>query len=72
MSVITRIDARAQRNCSFQLQDSEGNILAVVEVVPNTNEEVDVAKFRNEANLRIHTHDNVRIVKGNGAVLRKK
>lgn len=70
MAVATRLDARSQRNNSLTLKDEEGNTLAVIEVVSSKSEGVD--KLRNEANLRIHTADDVRVVKSNGAVLRKK
>lgn len=72
MAVTTRIDARSQRNNSIQIQDKSGNILAVIEVVGNTDKDVDIAKLRNEANLRIQTADDIKIVKASGVVLRKK
>lgn len=70
MAVLTRIDARSQKNNSLQVQDLDGNILCVVEAVSNTCG--DSSKAAHEANLRIHTSDKVVIVKGNGAILRKK
>lgn len=72
MAVTTRIDARSQRNNSIQIQDKSGNILAVIEVVGNTDKDVGIAKLRNEANLRIQTADDIKIVKASGVVLRKK
>lgn len=71
MAVTTRIDARSQRNNSIQLQDGQGNILAVIEVVPS-EPGAGIDKLRNEANLRLQTSDGVRIVKASGAILRKK
>lgn len=72
MAVTTRIDARSQRNNSIQIQDKSGNILAVIEVVGNTDKDVGIAKLRNETNLRIQTADDIKIVKASGVVLRKK
>lgn len=72
MAVTTRIDARSQRNNSIQIQDKSGNILAAIEVVSNTGKDVGIAKLRNEANLRIQTADDIKIVKASGVVLRKK
>ena len=72
MAVTTRIDARSQRNNSIQIQDKSGNILAVIEVVGKTDKDVGIAKLRNEANLRIQTADDIKIVKASGVVLRKK
>lgn len=71
MSVITRIDARSQSNNSIQIHDKDGEIIAVIEAVKST-EEKKVSKLRNESNLRITTADGIKIVKGNGAILRKK
>lgn len=71
MSVMTRIDARSQNNNSIQVHDSDGNILAVIEAVKSV-EESNIPKLRNEANLRVTTADGIKIVKGNGAILRKK
>lgn len=72
MAVTTRIDARSQRNNSIQIQDKNGNILATIEVVGNSDKDADIAKLRNEANLRLQTADGVQIVKASGVVLRKK
>lgn len=72
MAVTTRIDARSQRNNSIQIQDKGGNILAVIEVVGNTDKDVGITKLRNEANLRIQTAYDIKIVKASGVVLRKK
>lgn len=71
MAVTTRIDARSQHNNSIQIQDLNGNILATIEVVPS-DQDAGRDKLRNEANLRLQTSDNVRIVKSTGVVLRKK
>lgn len=71
MSVITRIDARSSKNNSIQVQDLDGNILLVIEAMPNPNEGSQ-ENLRNELNLRIQTSDKVKLVKSNGAVLRKK
>lgn len=71
MSVITRIDARSQSNNSIQIHDKDGEIIAVIEAVKST-EEKKVSKLRNESNLRITTADGIKIVKGNGAILRKR
>ena len=70
MAVITRIDARSRCNNSIQVQDLDGNILCVIEAVSNPG--VDPAKAVHEANLRFQTADGIKLVKGNGAVLRKK
>lgn len=72
MAVTTRIDARSQRNNSIQIQGKDGKILATIEVVGNSDKDADIAKLRNEANLRIQTADDVQIVKASGVVLRKK
>lgn len=71
MAVQTRIDARSSVNSSIQIQDADGKILATVEVV-RSNEESNIGKLRNEANLRITTANDVRIVKQNGAILRRR
>lgn len=71
MAVQTRIDARSSVNSSIQIQDADGKILATVEVV-RSNEESNIGKLRNEANLRITTASDVRIVKQNGAILRRR
>ena len=72
MAVMTRIDARSQRNNSIQIQDLDGNILCVVEAVRNNNPEgTSTENLRNQVGLRIQTSDSVRIVKSNGVVLRK-
>lgn len=72
MAVMTRIDARSQRNNSIQIQDLDGNILCVVEAVRNNNPEgTSIENLRNQVGLRIQTSDSVRIVKSNGVVLRK-
>ena len=71
MAVTTRIDARSARNSAIQIQDANGNILATVEVVAS-GKSAGIEKMRNEANLRMHTADGVRIVKATGVVLRKK
>lgn len=71
MAVITRIDARSKSNNSIHIQDTFGNIIATIEVMPIESGS-DVTKLRNEANLRIQTADDIRIVKHSGAVLRKK
>lgn len=70
MAVITRLDARSRKNNSLQIQDLDGNILCVVEAVSTV--ESDCVKLKHESNLRIHTSDNIQIVKGNGTILRKK
>lgn len=72
MAVITRIDARSQKNNSLQLKDAAGNILATIEVVANHDKDVSADKLRNEANLRLHTAGGIQIVKATGVVLRKK
>lgn len=71
MAVITRIDARSQHNNSFHIQDVFGNIIATIEVIPIESGS-NILKLCNEANLRIHTADDIRVVKQSGAVLRKK
>lgn len=70
MAVSTRLDARSQRNNSLTLKNEAGDVLAVIEVVGSMSEGEE--KLRNEANLRIHTKGDIRVVKANGAVLRKK
>ena len=72
MAVTTRIDARSQRNNSIQIQDKDGKILVTIEVVGNSDKDADIAKLRNEANLRIQTAGDIQIVKASGVVLRKK
>lgn len=72
MAVVTRIDARSKRNNSLQITDVNGNILCSIEAVKNTNVATTDETLRNEVTIRIHTADGIQIVKGNGAVLRKK
>ncbi|AWN08631.1 hypothetical protein HOT32_gp48 [Erwinia phage Faunus] len=72
MAVVTRIDARSKRNNSLQICDANGVILCSIEAVKNTNVGTSDETLRNEVTIRIHTADDVQIVKGNGAVLRKK
>lgn len=71
MAVITRIDSRSAKNNSVQLRNEAGEIIAIIEVVPSADG-TDIAKMRNESNLRISAANGVEIVKGNGASLRKK
>ena len=70
MAVITRLDARSRKNNSLQIQDLDGNILCVVEAVSTV--ENDCVKLKHESNLRIHTSDNIQVVKGNGTILGRK
>ncbi|QHJ79820.1 MAG: hypothetical protein [Caudoviricetes sp.] len=60
MSVVTRIDSRSDNNKSLQLQDADGNIIAVIRALTPSSQ------------YELTTHRDVVIVKSNGAVLKRK
>jgi len=60
MGVITRIDSRSGVNNSFQLRNADGVIIASIESL-STN-----------VKLSITTAAGIRIVKSNGAILKRK
>lgn len=60
MSVVTRLDGRSKVNNSIQVFDKSGALLATIEALDT------------EVRLRIATSDDIKIVKSNGAVLKRK
>lgn len=60
MSVVTRIDSRSENNSSIQLLDANGNILAIVKALSPS------------CHCEITSRSDIKVVKENGAVLKRK
>lgn len=60
MSVVTRLSNKDDTNIGFEIRDSKGRVLVVVETVSH------------ESELRISSVDDVEVVKSNGVKLRRR